>query len=269
MWCTALMTATVIGRLDATKMRKMAVRLSTPNQRMAIGIQASGEIGRKIWMSGFTAFSARFHQPSARPTGSATTTAARYPTATRSSDAVMCSNRPPSIAISPSALNTATGPGTMVPGATATAAPHATRNPAMPMTGRSRSTSLPCIAPAHRLQPFEKPHGAVEHQSDHPDDDHARDDKIVAVAGVARVDDQVAESRAERDHLCRDDDQPGHAEADPHAHDDLGQDGGHDHLEEQLRARDAEVLGREQIALLDGVHARGRLDDHREDGRDE
>ena len=110
---------------------------------------------------------------------------------------------------------------------------------------------------------------AVEQQADEPDDDHAGDHQVVAVAGVARIDDQIAEARAQRDHLGRDHHQPGDAEADAHADDDLRQRRREHHLQEQLRARDAEVLRRAQVALLDGVHARGGLHDHREHRGDE
>ena len=51
----------------------------------------------------------------------------------------------------------------------------------------------------------------------------AGDDQVVAVAGVARIHDQVAEAGVQRDHLRGDDDQPRHAEADAHADDDLRQ----------------------------------------------
>jgi hypothetical protein len=36
------------GKKQLRKMRNMAERSPTPNHRIAIGIQASGEIGRKI-----------------------------------------------------------------------------------------------------------------------------------------------------------------------------------------------------------------------------
>ena len=44
-------------------MRKMAETSPTPNQRMAIGIQASGEIGRRSCRIGFTASSPRRQSP--------------------------------------------------------------------------------------------------------------------------------------------------------------------------------------------------------------
>ena len=68
------------------------------------------------------------------------------------------------------------------------------------------------VAPAHRLQPLEPPHRDVEQQADEADQHHARDDQVVALAGVARVDDQEAEARVDGDHLGRHHDQPGDAE---------------------------------------------------------
>src|SRR5688500_10263622 len=91
-------------------------------------------------------------------------------------------------------------------------------SPIVPEARCARLTAISLgISPTHRLQSLEKPHGAVEHESDRPDDDHARDDQVITVAGIARVHDHVAETRAERDHLRGDHDQPGHAQTDPHA----------------------------------------------------
>src|SRR5436190_9841851 len=134
---------------------------------------------------------------------------------------------------------------------------------------RSRTSILLRIPPADRLEAFEEPHDAVEQQPDQADDDHARDDEVVAVSGVPRVDDEIAESGAERDHLRRDDDEPCDTQADPHADDDVRQDRGDDHAAEQRGAGDAEVPGGLQVATLDRVHAGRRLDDHRKHGRDE
>src|SRR5688572_1249308 len=74
--------------------------------------------------------------------------------------------------------------------------------------GSSFATRLLCIPPPHRLEPFEKPHRAVEHEPDDTDDDHAGDDQVVTVAGVARVHDHVTEAGSQSDHLRRDDDEP-------------------------------------------------------------
>src|SRR5262247_2210778 len=87
----------------------------------------------------------------------------------------------------------------------------------------SWTTILAGIAPLHGLQPFQQPHQAIEEQPDQTDDDHGGDHEIIAVAGVARIDDEITEPGPERDHLGCDDDEPGDAEADPHSHDDLRQ----------------------------------------------
>ena len=46
MFCTAAMAETVMGKTLARKMRKIGAASVTPNQRIATGIQAMGEIGR-------------------------------------------------------------------------------------------------------------------------------------------------------------------------------------------------------------------------------
>jgi hypothetical protein len=56
-------------------MMKTAGRSPTPNQRIAIGIQASGEMGRKIWRNGPIARSPRRDPPRQRPSGMATSAA--------------------------------------------------------------------------------------------------------------------------------------------------------------------------------------------------
>ena len=89
------MAVTVSGRKEARKMRKMAARSPTPNHRMEIGIQASGEIGRKIWISGFNAISERRYQPISRPIGMASNAAATYPQVTRNKEATMYFNNRP------------------------------------------------------------------------------------------------------------------------------------------------------------------------------
>ena len=55
MFWTAAIVATVIGKTLARKIKKIGAASLTPNQRMATGIQAIGEIGRKIWMKGLKA----------------------------------------------------------------------------------------------------------------------------------------------------------------------------------------------------------------------
>ncbi len=55
MFCTAAVAETVIGKTLARKIRKIGGRVGEPNQRIASGIQAIGEIGRRTWMSGLNA----------------------------------------------------------------------------------------------------------------------------------------------------------------------------------------------------------------------
>src|SRR5690348_1451963 len=153
----------------------------------------------------------------------------------------------------------------------ATNSPSATSRPTPSITGstpvadanalRTPRTAilLAGIAPAHRGKPLEQARRAVEAEPDQADDDHARDDEVVAVAGVARVHDQIAEARTQRDHLGGNDDQPGDADADPHADDDLRQHRRDDDAAKEHRTRDAEVRRRAQVASLDRVHPRRRL----------
>jgi hypothetical protein len=84
---TAFIAVTVSGRNEATQIRKIAVRSPTPNHRMAIGIHASGEIGRRIWIHGLSASSARRYQPIDRPSGTPSGAAATKPHVTRYSEA--------------------------------------------------------------------------------------------------------------------------------------------------------------------------------------
>src|ERR1700733_4002161 len=77
------------------------------------------------------------------------------------------------------------------------------------------------ITPPDRFQALEQSHHAVQQQSDQTDDDHSGDDEVVSVAGVARIDDEISESRTQGNHLRRDHDQPCHTQSDPHADDDL------------------------------------------------
>ena len=54
MVCTPAAVCTIIGNTAARKMRKIGDTSPTPNHRMASGIQAIGEIGRRIWKTGFS-----------------------------------------------------------------------------------------------------------------------------------------------------------------------------------------------------------------------
>src|SRR6185295_4166997 len=104
-----------------------------------------------------------------------------------------------------------------------------------------RTSILGLIAPAHLVQPLEPPHGAVEQEPDDADDEHAGHHEIVAVARVPRVDDQVAEAGAHRDHLGGHHHEPRDAEPDAHAGDDLRERGRQHHRAEEPEAGVLEV----------------------------
>src|SRR6185437_213853 len=84
---TAFIAVTVRGRNDAKKIRNIAAISPTPNHKMLIGIQASGEMGRRIWINGFSAIPGRLYQPNARPNGTAKIEAPRKPQVTRNKEA--------------------------------------------------------------------------------------------------------------------------------------------------------------------------------------
>src|SRR6516165_4343017 len=95
------------------KIRKIGDRSPTPNQRMAIGIHAIGEIGRSIWKIGLSVRYAPPTQPIQRPSGTATRNASPKPTPTRDSDAPMCCHKVPSRASSHAPVTTCHGVGKM------------------------------------------------------------------------------------------------------------------------------------------------------------
>ncbi len=65
-----------------------------------------------------------------------------------------------------------------------------------------------------------------QEQANDPDDDHAGDHEIVAIAGVPRINDQEPESGIDRDHLGGYYHQPGDTQRDPQADDELRDHGG-------------------------------------------
>ena len=88
--------------------------------------------------------------------------------------------------------------------------------------------------PANGLDFFEAAEADVEHEPDEADDQHGGDDQVVALAGVARVDDQVAQAGIDGDHFRGDHHQPGDAKRDAQADDDLRQGGGKDDLGQEF-----------------------------------
>ena len=76
---------------------------------------------------------------------------------------------------------------------------------------------------------------AVEHEADHADVDQ-RDDDVGDARGVPRVPDEEADADAADQHLGRDDGEPGQADADPQAGEDVGRGRRQHDLEEVLEA---------------------------------
>ena len=64
------------------------------------------------------------------------------------------------------------------------------------------------VTPTDLVEPLETTHHQVEGQTNQANDDHAGDHQIITLAGVAGVDDQVAQARVDGDHLGGDHDQP-------------------------------------------------------------
>jgi hypothetical protein len=75
-----------IGQIEQMKMTKMPEADESFRLYNASGIQASGEMGFSTWMKGSKALNSSGDMPIAKPTGSATITASRKPTATRASE---------------------------------------------------------------------------------------------------------------------------------------------------------------------------------------
>ena len=69
------MVETMIGKNEATKMRKTGAVLPMPNQITASGIQASAEIGRRICTSGLIMRASASDQPRMKPIGTPSTMA--------------------------------------------------------------------------------------------------------------------------------------------------------------------------------------------------
>jgi len=72
-----------MGKKEPRKMIKAADLIPMPNQNIAIGIQASGGMGRMISTSGVNVSLAIFDQPMRMPRGTAITMAIENPQNTR------------------------------------------------------------------------------------------------------------------------------------------------------------------------------------------
>src|SRR5688500_7035029 len=111
MLATAPIVAITVGKKAAIKIRKIVGRSPTPNQRIANGIQASGERLRKKLIVGSSACRARALRPSHNPTGKPVKTESKNPVVTRNNDATRSSTTLPLRASSTKPFATANGDG--------------------------------------------------------------------------------------------------------------------------------------------------------------
>src|ERR1051325_3608247 len=114
--------------------------------------------------------------------------------------------------------------------------------------------------PADFLQGLQPSHDDVQQQADRADDDHPRDHEVIPHARIARIDDEIAESRVDPDHLRGDHDEPPYAQRHSHAGDDRRKGARDDDRAEQLEPGDPEVLRRANVLAPHHRHARRRAD---------
>src|SRR5216683_6919596 len=89
---------------------------------------------------------------------------------------------------------------------------------------------------------FRQPHQSIEREPDETDHDDRQQDVGVDQA-VVFLPQEAADSRRPRQHLACDDDEPGDAEAQAIAGEDVRQRGRHDDLRERRESRQAQDLG--------------------------
>src|SRR5438128_12590136 len=95
--------------------------------------------------------------------------------------------------------------------------------------------------------PFQRPSLAtpkqrVENEPENADDEHAGDNEVIALAGVASVDDEIAETGVDGDHLRGDEHHPGDAERHAQPDGDARQHCGRHEANHQLRRAQSKVL---------------------------
>ncbi len=125
----------------------MGEALPTPNQRMAIGIHAMGEIGRSIWKIGFKVVKAPRTHPIQRPSGIAKAQASRKPLPTRNRDAPTCSHSVPFSRSSMMPVTTCQGVGKMTLPVPTTASHQVAIRTAITARDGSISLSFPMAIP--------------------------------------------------------------------------------------------------------------------------
>src|ERR1700686_963802 len=76
---------------------------------------------------------------------------------------------------------------------------------------------------------FQAAEAGIEDEPDEADDQHSGHHQVITLAGVARIDDQVAEAGIDGDHFRGNHYEPGDPQRDAQADDDFGQRGREDH----------------------------------------
>src|ERR1019366_1434103 len=113
--------------------------------------------------------------------------------------------------------------------------------------------------PADGFDFFQAAEHQIESEANDANHDHGGDDKIVALAGIAGVDHQIAEAGIDSDHFGGNYDQPSDAERDAEAHNDLWNSGGENDFRQQRRGAEAEVASgaaKHRRHVADAVHGR-------------
>ena len=96
--------------------------------------------------------------------------------------------------------------------------------------------------PAHGFQLFETLESEIEEEAYDSDHEHRGDNQVVALARIARVNDQITQAGVDCDHFARYDNQPRNAQCNSQADKDLRQGCGEDDFAQQLEIRQAEVV---------------------------
>src|SRR5437867_963188 len=112
-------------------------------------------------------------------------------------------------------------------------------------SSRPRMMRLPSLiteSPADRFPLLQAPDTEIETQPDKTNQQHARYYQVIAFSGIARIDDEIAETGIHGDHLGRHYNEPGNTERDTQSDQHLWQRGGKDDSPQERRRRESEIL---------------------------
>src|SRR5438477_4405679 len=129
------------------------------------------------------------------------------------------------------------------------------------------SASSTCLKAA-RGEVADERDQAIEDEADDADVDERHDD-VGEPRGVPGVPDEEADADAARRHLGGDDGEPGEADTDAQAGEDVGRSRRHHDAPEELGLVEPQDARDVAIVLRDVADAHGGVDDHRPDRRDE